>query len=239
VFILSASAAACAFALFYPLAVRNRGTSNAIGLDSVAQYLVSGILGLNARNVVNPSLAPAAADIPNGELALGSYTFSNTFNVLNRLGLDIQVAPIFFDFYRVKLADSIYVTNTGTSIIDFFLDFGWPGIFLGFFLLALSASITQQYIRYGVVALVPIAAFLLASVAWSFFGNTLLNDVRYLLATIVGSVVLRSAMRNPVTSNGSPGRVEHNVKSRSDARYVNPRAADKACEGTRVKEATT
>lgn len=84
-------AAVGAATVLYPLIVRNTGTSNPVGLKSIANYLVSGVSGLNVRI---PQWTPPVVDgvewaIP----GYGSYTFSGFFNILDRLGLPVPTSP--------------------------------------------------------------------------------------------------------------------------------------------------
>jgi oligosaccharide repeat unit polymerase len=178
-------------AILYPLELRNQGTRNATGIESVTQYLASGILGLNSRIRMGSDGATTTAGVGTTEPGYGSYTFTNLFSVINRLGISLPNAPSFYDYYRVRLDGRTFVTNTGTAILDFYLDFGWLGIAGGFLLISLCAGISISRMRRGRVSGLPIAAFLLASLTWSFFGNSLLNDVRYLLATLLACEAIR------------------------------------------------
>ena len=139
-------------AVLLPLYWRNVGTRNATGLDSLGQYFVSGIMGLNARNTWNSAWNPP----PGNEFAtvgpdpgFGAYTFGNIFSVLNRLGLDVPTAPNFYDYYYVQVWGQRFATNTGTSIVDFYYDFGMFGILAAFVLLSFGGTALQMHGKKG------------------------------------------------------------------------------------------
>jgi hypothetical protein len=59
-----------------------------------------------------------------------------------------------------------------------------------FLVVGALGTLLQRQTRSGRAARAPLAAFLLVVVAWSFFGNTVLNDIRYLLTTAVAGALV-------------------------------------------------
>lgn len=177
--------------ILIPLYSRNVGTKNATGFDSLLQYFVSGVLGLNARNTYNPAWhAPVIANEVAPDPGYGSYTLTNIFGVANRLGLPVPVAPNFYDYYYVSFGGARFATNTGTSIVDFYYDFGFVGIGVAFLVLAAAGTYFQRRARRGVVMYSPLAAYFLTAIAWSFFGSSVLADVRYALVACLAALAL-------------------------------------------------
>ena len=185
-----------AVAVLLPLQLRNVRSGNATGLMSLFQYLLSGILGLSARDGLNPNWSPPPADgfVSAGPApGYGSYSFTGLFRVLHQLGVPVPVAPNAYDYYTVAISGAGYWTNTNTatSIYDFRLDFGFVGIFVLFFALSFVATVLQQrQCRNGVLYALPVTAYLLVTLFWSFFGSSLLDDIKYLLSALFGCYIL-------------------------------------------------
>jgi oligosaccharide repeat unit polymerase len=203
-----------AVAVLLPLQLRNVGSKNATGLTSLFQYLLGGILGLSARDQLNPNWSPPAADgfVSAGAApGYGSYTFSGLFRVLHQLGAPVPVGPNGYENYTVAVSGVRYWTNIGTSIYDFRLDFGFFGILVVFFVLAFLATLLQEMqINNRALYVVPMTAYFLVTLVWSFFGSSLLDDVKYLLSALFGCylirrfvVVRRTPARAPVDSDAT------------------------------------
>ncbi|MHC1560616.1 O-antigen polymerase [Actinomycetospora sp. C-140] len=197
-----------AVAIFVPLQLRNTGTANATGIESLIQYLGSGFLGLSSRTLYNPNWEPPPGlGLSSGgpPVGYGAYTFKNFFSLLQRFGMPVPEAPRTYDYYVVQLFDERYYTNVGTSILDLRYDFGLPG--LAVFSLAVGAASTLAYARsIGRRSyLAPVTGLALSWMAWSFFGNSLLNDFRYILAVVAGSLILRALIRPSAKNEERPG----------------------------------
>jgi oligosaccharide repeat unit polymerase len=182
-----------AVAILLPLQLRNVRGGNATGLASLFQYLLSGILGLGARDQQHPFWTPPPAYGAVGvgpAPGYGSYTFRGLFRVLDQLGVPVPVAPTFYDYYPVAVGDVSYWTNTGTSILDFRLDFGIVGVCVAFLVLSFTATVLQRQQPRNRLYALPITAYLLVTLFWSFFGNSLLNDFKYFLSALFGCYIL-------------------------------------------------
>ncbi|NUT71230.1 O-antigen polymerase [Pseudarthrobacter sp. C4D7] len=180
--------------LLYPIQQRNNTSHNSTGLESLAQYLLSSVAGLNARIFSDSSIAVPPAEIT-GQVApspgYGSYTFTGLYTILNRLRLPVPVAPHSLDYYSVDIFGIPFTTNTGTSFLDFFLDFGWAGLILMSFLLGFFAALSLRLYSLGAVSALPILAMLIVSIFWSFFVNALMGDFRYTYMALCAAVFFR------------------------------------------------
>ena len=186
-----------AIALLLPLYARNRGSANATGLSSLFQYAVSGVAGLNYRSpeyggwsIPVDSLAGSVGDVP----GYGAYTFYSFYDVLGRFGVPMPFAPLSGDYSNVVLGGQSFNTNIGTLLSDFYYDCGMLGVVTGCAGLGLVATVALREVRSGRVRLLGLYAVLMSGIAWSFFGNAVLTDVRYLLVAIVSYLVLRRCL---------------------------------------------
>lgn len=180
--------------LLYPIQQRNNTSHNSTGLESLAQYLLSSVAGLNAR--INSDLAIAAPPAQlSGEVAptegLGAYTFTGLFALMKRLGLPVPVAPHSLDYYSVEIFGAPFTTNTGTSFLDFYLDYGWTGVVMMSFILGLIAALSLRLFLGGTISALPISVMLIVSIFWSFFVNALMGDFRYSYMTFLASFLIR------------------------------------------------
>jgi oligosaccharide repeat unit polymerase len=179
--------------LLYPIQQRNNATQNSTGFESLAQYLVASVAGLNQRiapgfRIPTPPAEISGATAPTE--GLGAYTFTGLFGLLNRAGLPVPVAPHAFDYYSTEIFGTQFSTNTGTAYLDFYLDFGFTGIIFMPFIIGFCAAVALRKFTAGSVAALPLLVILLVSIAWSFFVNALLGDFRYLYMAVIASVSL-------------------------------------------------
>lgn len=195
--------------LLYPIQQRNNATHNSTGLESLAQYLISSIAGLNQRIDPGFRIATPPAEI-SGAVApsegLGAYTFTGLFGLLRRSGLPVPVAPHALDYYSSEIFGTPFATNTGTSYLDFYLDFGWAGVILMPFLMGFIASMALRSFLAGNVAALPTLVILMVSIVWSFFVNALLGDFRYLYLTVIASFGLPWILFGRGIRKNRPGR---------------------------------
>lgn len=179
--------------LLYPVQQRNNSTHNSTGLESLAQYLISSIAGLNARIDSNFDIATPPAEVT-GALApspgFGAYTFTGLFTILKRIGFPVPVAPHALDYYSVEIFGTPFSTNTGTSLVDFYLDFGWAGVIIIPLVVGFVASICLRKFISGRVSALPLLVILMVTIFWSFFVNALLGDFRYLYMALVAAPIL-------------------------------------------------
>lgn len=183
--------------LLYPIQQRNNATQNSTGLQSLAQYLLSSIAGLNQRIDPNFRIAAPPAEI-SGAVApqegWGAYSFTGLYTLLKRAGVPVPVAPHAFDYYSAEIFGLPFSTNTGTSFLNFYLDFGWVGVAIMPFTMGLLASVALRHFLRGKIAALPYLVVLIVSIIWSFFVNALFGDFRYLYLTIIASIVLPSIL---------------------------------------------
>ena len=180
-----------------PTAARGVGSRGASVFQSLVEYFIASAAGLNAQTVYNSDWIPPINDQHSGfgpSFGFGSYTFTGLASILGRLGLPVPNAPHAYDFYPVYLWGSLFNTNTGSSFLDFIMDFRTPGLVMMSFLLGFLAVKSHSASLSGKVQYVPIAAVLLATVFWSFFVNSLLGDYRYLLTAAIGGLLFKSLM---------------------------------------------
>lgn len=208
--------------VLYPLIVRNTNTANPVGLESVANYLLSGVSGLNARLLENPQWSPpeiAGTDVVAASPGFGAYTFTGLFNILSRLGLPVPYAPHSLDYYDVVIFGRPTTTNVGTFLVEFYLDFGWLGIVLIPLAVGLIAGLAQKKVtRSASLLFLPPLAWALVVLIWSFFTSSLLGDFRYIALCGLGGIVLNWIMGTRVPRRwGLRGRADSEALARVQA----------------------
>ena len=177
------------FAILFPLQVRNRGTDNSSGWESIGSYFLSGIGGLNSRELGGATGSSPALLSTDGVFP-GSYTFTSLAKLFRRLGLDLDVPPDMFDYITIRIGSVPFTSNTGTGLLQFWLDFGFYGVFGFPFVLGFVATVLQKRVAYrGAVGAVPFFCVSLVTVGWCFYGNTMLNDVRYFWMAALASLL--------------------------------------------------
>jgi oligosaccharide repeat unit polymerase len=181
-------------ALLIPIQARNQGTSNAVGLESLMQYVFTGISGLNSRNVYNPGCFPPAETVPgslDASFGWGTYTFTAIFSILHRLGVAVPTTPPNLDFYPVVIGGTETLSNVGTFLTTAFLDAGWWGVVLIPLILGIIAGTSQRRILGSKrVTLVPLVAYVLTMIFWSFFVIGL-GDLRRMLLCLLDGPALQ------------------------------------------------
>lgn len=185
-------------ALLIPIQARNQGTTKAVGLESLMQYVFAGISGLNSRNVYNPDWHPPAGTIPgslDASYGWGAYTFTAIFSILHRLGIPVPVTPPNLDYYPVAIGGSESISNVGTLLTDAFLDAGWWGVALIPLVLGIIAGASQRrIIGHQGVAFIPLTAYVLTMILWSFFVAGL-GDLRLMLLCLVAGPALQRMLK--------------------------------------------
>lgn len=205
--------------LLIPLSLRNAGTARPTGVQSLVQYLVASVGGLNERFLAGSGhLAPPVGvlGVSGPSTGFGSYTFTNLFSIFGRLGFPVPNPPVVYNFFQIDIMSKAFTTNTATSFFDYFLDFGWVGLIA--FPMALGGLISRSQMRptSRAVVGVPMAAILLVVVIWSFFVNALTRDVRYLFLLIFAASMFKwSSLLRSVAAE--PARVQRTASQRQGA----------------------
>ena len=221
--VIGATAAllAAGLVLLVPIQLRNASTGDAAGVLSLAQYAFGSIAGFGARvspdgaGFVPPLLDGTAAVVP----GLGAYTFTKAFGVLAKLGLPVTEVPYTYDYYSTLIFGRDFSTNTATLLYDLVLD-GGAWWLVGFLAVFSSGATWLQTARRAETRLVtlPLVAFALATMAWSFFVATLLRDTRNLLVAVVAAGLLAfwlRSRRTPAADDANAG--EPSPSAESDA----------------------
>jgi len=214
--------------LLLPLTIRNKGTGNATGVQSLTQYIVSGLAGLNIKNMNGLEWAlpySPVTDVVGTQPGLGSYTFGGWFQIANRLGLSVPPPTGAKDFAMAAWGNAGYATNILTSIGDFYLDFMLPGVFLLPIILASLATWLQwRSISWHYTSLLP-ASLAVAGLAWGFFGNSVWSDIRYGFVAVLAPLTLGRLRRTPpdspaVGAASTPSSGAHKFKLRNEALFA-------------------
>lgn len=174
--------------VFIPLFLRSLSNTAESRQAGVRAYVISGLVGLNALHTVDPTLQASAtgaaspyrtrpyAGPPPGE-GHGAFTFQGLVSIAHRLGLPVAAPPA--SNYFVRSEGAYGVSNTFSYIIYFYDDGRWLGVAIGGFLLGFASGRLQKKAFSGSLMAVPAACILLATVAMSWFGISLLQDFRY------------------------------------------------------------
>lgn len=182
------------FILFLSQSRTRTGASQSI-IGTLGQYLIGGLSGLNARNVggASWSLVPSPTGGFDPSPGMGGYTFSGLWSVLARIGIPVQQTRVNLNFIPVEQFGKMTMTNVASALGNYYLDFGWAGIILIPFAIALIVTMLQRRALSGSVLVVPAVAYLLAVGTWSFFGSWL-SDVRLTLLALFGGWILKWAL---------------------------------------------
>lgn len=179
---------AAATAYFLPLLARNAGTNRTTGIDSLAQYLLSSIAGLNIHMINGTAYLPTADTNFNvgAYPGFGAYTFYGFFDLLRRAGLPLPYAPNpqVLSYDDVFIFGNAFTTNTRTMIRDLHMDFGAFGGYFVLFLLFLLCGLMGRAIKQGNIRFVGLYGLLASALVWSFFVGVLLADFRYVFAAL-------------------------------------------------------
>lgn len=178
--------------LLVPLALRNEGSNNSTGVQSLIEYVLSGVVGLNERlgaSGQDPYAPPLESGYPSDIPGLGAHTFTGFFTLLRRFGIEVPAAPHALDYTPAPIAGNMFGTNTATGLIDYWFDFYWLGVFVIPLVFAFFATVAQRRLQAGELGAVPYFAFFGVALLWSFFVNAIVSDPRYFMVAIVGSII--------------------------------------------------
>lgn len=190
-------AVAGAIVLLVPIQLRNSSTGDSAGLLSLGQYAFGSIAGFGARlSSTGEFIAPLLNGVPAITPGFGAYTFTKGLGVLSKLGFPVTEVPYTYDYYSTEIFGRDFSTNTATLLYDFILDGGmwWLVSFLVLFAAAATWLQTAPRVSVRLVSL-PLVAFALATIAWSFFVGTLLRDSRNILVALVAALLLSVWLR--------------------------------------------
>lgn len=192
-----AVAGAIAVGVLVPLIARNSGSDRATGLVSVAQYGVSGIVGLDARFFQASGWTPV--DLATGQAGSipgwGAYTFYGMFDIFGRIGFSVPFSPRSWEYVDVQAFGARLTTNVSTLLSDLFLDFGLIGAGAMWILTLILLETLRRRIMRGSLVLVGFYSIAFAAVSWSFFGNAILADFRYLVLAVCWYFVEKLLLR--------------------------------------------
>lgn len=187
-------------AAFFLITSSGRYSDGVVFQEGIESYLVSGIAGLNSRNVNGADWAQIPSDVT-GEFdpapGMGGYSFTGLWTVLARVGIPVEPTRVNLDFTDVTLRGQPTSTNVVSALGDFYLDFRLLGVvgmslMLGF----ATASLQRKSTGSRSVRLVPAISFLLTFAYWSFFVGWA-RDLRQLLVAIFGGLILAWAVQTP------------------------------------------
>lgn len=181
--------------LILPLVSRNAGTNRSTGLESLAQYLLTSIAGLNSGIISGTAFLPSAvagSTVVGAYPGFGAYTFYGVFDLLRRLGLPLPYAapPRSVDYDPVVILGSDVTTNTRTMVRSLHMDFGPLGGYVALFLLLVLCGFMGRSVRQGNIRLLGLYALLSGALAWSFFGDVMLAGFHYVFAAVCSYWIL-------------------------------------------------
>ena len=191
--------------LYYTTEIRGGTGETAIG-QQISEYLVGGVAGLDSRNTQGadwPALPGEYPGTTDPSPAMGGYTFSGLWAVLYRLGVPVELTRFNLNFTHVELYGKPTITNVATAFGRFYLDFRWAGLIIVPFLLGWATSSFQRRLAgSNRIGRVPVVAYLLTIIFWSYFSSWT-SDLRQLLVAVLGGVVLTWAVRRQSDDNAA------------------------------------
>lgn len=187
-----------------PLQLRQPDLTTGEQTSNIITYVDSGLAGLNALTIDDPTLKAAQPDDYTGPVdeGLGVWTFYGAATILARTGLPINTPSNFFNYVPIQNLGT-GLSNTFSFVLYFYYDAGWPGVIAMSFAFGLGASLAHK----AVVArrnfrVLPLASLLMTGVAMSFFGITVLRDFRYLFLALIG-IWLQRCVEPPFATEGA------------------------------------
>jgi oligosaccharide repeat unit polymerase len=171
-----------------PLALRHPEYSGAERLQSVYDYFLSGVAGLNT--VFGEGLA-----YPEPYPGYGAWTFYGAAEIFVQFGGSFTLASPNFEFIDIGATDEYY-SNVFSWIVYPLYDFGLFGLIAfaalgGFVATRLHDGVTRR----GRLDLIPGAAIAMTTVLMSFFSLSLLRDARWLFLIAVSVALSRLVLR--------------------------------------------
>jgi oligosaccharide repeat unit polymerase len=180
----------CVLVVFIPLQLRGQAVDAGQRYDSVVDYFAGGLAGLNTTLVES---VPA----PGAQPGLGGYTLFGLASILERLGAPIAAPPNLLPYLSISQTRAVN-NNVDTWLIYPYYDFGLVGVIL--VPLALGALATwadRRVLLRGSVAALGVACIAMTTIAMSFFGLSLIRDVRWLVLAAGAALVTPWLQRRP------------------------------------------
>lgn len=174
-----------------PLQLKQPDLSSVEQASNVLTYVDSGVAGLNTLVVDDPQLKAAQPVGYTGKVGqgFGVWTFFGAASIAARFGAPLTVPPNYFRYEPIQQSGA-GLSNTYSFMLYFLYDFGWPGLVGLSFLLGMTATGVHRRVRAQAdLRLVPLACVLMSSITMSFFGLTMIRDVRYLFLIAFGMIV--------------------------------------------------
>jgi oligosaccharide repeat unit polymerase len=174
--------------VFVPLQFRGQATTQSQRLDSVIDYVAGGVAGLNtmfAEHLPAPSPAPGH----------GAWSLYGAATIAKRLGAPFDLPPTYLPYESISNT-RVVNNNVETYLIYPYFDFGLPGAIAAALLLGFGATVLERAVRLGQrLGLIAAASVGLTTIVMSFFGLTLVRDLRWTYLVIVAYVVTPKLLR--------------------------------------------
>jgi oligosaccharide repeat unit polymerase len=181
--------------VYIPLKARQPGTTPAVAVQSALSYYVDGLGSLNVRERGDPR----AGSFPRG---YGAWSFFGVASIASRVGAPVYLPPNTLPFVNPRTR-GIGSSNVYTFLVYFLDDFGTAGVIVIPMLLGALTSLLHYQVRLRArSSLIPAASILSTTVVMSFFGFSLIRDIRYPVLAVASIFVLRwaSAARTGASS---------------------------------------
>jgi oligosaccharide repeat unit polymerase len=167
-----------------PLALRHPEYSGAERLQSVYDYFLSGIAGLN-------TVFAEGLSYPEPYPGYGAWTFYGAAEIFVQFGGSFVLARPNFEFINVGTTEPFY-NNVFSWIVYPLYDFGVVGLIAfavlgGFVATRLHDAVTRR----GRFDLIPAAAIAMTTVLMSFFSLSMLRDARWLFLIAISVALSR------------------------------------------------
>jgi oligosaccharide repeat unit polymerase len=171
-----------------PLALRHPEYSGAERLQSVYDYFLSGVAGLN-------TVFAEGLSYPEPYPGYGAWTFYGAAEIFVQFGGSFTLASPNFEFMDVGAVDPFY-NNVFSWIVYPLYDFGMVGL-IAFAALAgfIATRLHDGVTRRGRLDLIPVASIAMTAVLMSFFSLSLLRDARWLFLIVVSAALSRLVLQ--------------------------------------------
>lgn len=189
--------AVAAAAIYFPLKIRYPSLTPLGTVQSALAYFSGPLGALNVYVMEHPLVTPSQPQ-------LGTYSLWGAASVLLRLGVPLHLPPDRLEFVPFQVHGD-RVGNVYTWLIYFILDFGWVGAVVIPYLFGLAATALHYLVVVrGRRDLIAPLCILMAQLVMSFFGFSLLRDLRFWFVLLFAPFLVRAVLarqRNPVRAD--------------------------------------